>query len=187
MHRLFVGIDPPFDVKDALMEAMGGIIGARWQSEDQLHLTLRFLGERSFREADDIAEALAGVRTRSVAIGIAGVGLFDRRGRPNQLWARVSPPQDATRLHRKVDRALLRIGIPGETRAFLPHITLARFSSGSGPLDDFMVRHGDLKIPTYTADEFCLYESRLTSAGAEYTIVERYPFAQESLFGPSFL
>ena len=102
MHRLFVGIDPPLMMKEALLEVMGGVIGARWQDEDQLHMTLRFLGERPMREANDIAEALAGVRARSVPLGIDGVGLFDRKGRPDQLWARVKPVEDARRLNRKV-------------------------------------------------------------------------------------
>ncbi|MHB9881231.1 RNA 2',3'-cyclic phosphodiesterase [Pacificimonas sp. ICDLI1SI03] len=181
MHRLFVGIDPPFDVKEALMDVMGGVIGARWQDEEQLHMTLRFLGERSAAQADDIAHTLSHVLTRPATITIDGVGLFDRRGRPHQLYARISPPDDAKRLHRKVDRALQLIGVEPDTRAYLPHITLARFSHGAGPLDDFMIRHGDLRLPAFEAYEFCLYESHLTNEGAHYDIVARYSFAQGAL------
>lgn len=181
MHRLFVGIDPPFDIKDALMDVMGGIIGARWQDEDQLHMTLRFLGEHTTREADDIAQTLARVLTRPATITIDGVGLFDRRGRPDQLYARIAPADDAKRLHKKVSRALEALGIGPDPRAYLPHITLARFSKGSGPLDDFMTRHGDLRLPAFQAHEFCLYESHLTNEGAHYDIIARYAFAQGAL------
>ncbi|MEO0499986.1 MAG: RNA 2',3'-cyclic phosphodiesterase [Pseudomonadota bacterium] len=182
MHRLFVGIDPPFEVKDTLMDVMGGVIGARWQDEDQLHMTLRYIGEQTTGMANDIAEVLGRVTARPLTLAIRGVGLFDRRGRPDQLWARVAPPDDARRLHHKVGRALETLGIPPDGRAYQPHITLARFSRGSGPLDDFMTRHGDLSVPPFVATDFCLYESRLTQEGAVYDIVERYPFAQGSLF-----
>ncbi|MGB7404139.1 MAG: RNA 2',3'-cyclic phosphodiesterase [Pacificimonas sp.] len=183
MHRLFVGIDPPFDVKDALMEMQGGIIGARWQSEDQLHMTLRFLGDQTVDQANDIAEALAGISALPLTLHLSGVGTFDRRGRIDQLWARVKPPEEALRLHRKINRALAMIGVEEDRRTYQPHITLARFSRGAGPLEDFMVRHGDLRIQAFTVSEFCLYESILSQEGAEYRIVERYPFAQGALFG----
>src|SRR3546814_2570852 len=54
-----------------LVDIMGGIIGARWQREDQLHLTLRFIGEVERRAANDIAEALATVRHPAFKIGRA--------------------------------------------------------------------------------------------------------------------
>ncbi len=181
MHRLFIGIDPPFDIKDALMEIMGGVIGARWQGEDQLHMTLRFLGERTHRDANDIAEALAGVTAKPVNLRVDGVGTFDRRGRIDQLWAGIRPPDDAVRLHRKVNSALVPLGIERETRSYHPHITLARFSRGMGPLDDFMARHGDLSLPAFSVTDFCLYESTLTGERAEYTVIERYDFAQGML------
>ncbi|MGB3723259.1 MAG: RNA 2',3'-cyclic phosphodiesterase [Pacificimonas sp.] len=181
MHRLFIGIDPPTGVKDTLIEIMGGVIGARWQGEDQLHMTLRFLGERTHHESNDIAEALAGVTAKPVTLAVNGVGTFDRRGRIDQLWAGIRPPDDAKRLHKKVTRALTAIGVEPETRSFHPHITLARFSRGAGPLTDFLIRHGDLRLPAFEVTEFCLYESTLTGERAEYDIIARYDFAQGNL------
>src|SRR3546814_10503522 len=61
MHRLFVAIRPPAAIRKALLSIMGGVEGARWQSDDQLHLTLRFIGEVDRHRADDIAAALATV------------------------------------------------------------------------------------------------------------------------------
>ena len=182
MHRLFVGIDPPFEVKDAVMEIMGGIIGARWQSEEQLHITLRFLGERSPREANDIAECLSFVEARPVAMGFEDIGQFDRKGRTESLWLGVRPADDIRYLHKKVSRALEGLKIRPDTRSYLPHMTLARFSRGAGTLDHFMSRHGGFRIPPFMVTDFCLFESHLTADGAVYSIVERYEFAQGSLF-----
>ncbi|MEE4349976.1 MAG: RNA 2',3'-cyclic phosphodiesterase [Pacificimonas sp.] len=182
MHRLFVGIDPPFEVKDTLMEIMGGVIGARWQSEDQLHITLRFLGERTAQQANDIAECLSYVSARPLAVGLEGMGQFDRKGRIDTLWIGVRPADGIRHLHRKVSRQLEGLGIRPDTRAYLPHLTIARFSRGAGSFDDFMRRHGGLRIPPFSVTEFCLYESHLTQEGAVYSVVERYQFAQGSLF-----
>lgn len=66
---------------------MGGISGARWQDDDQLHLTLRFIGKVDGRGADDLADALAGIRVAPFDIGLSGVGWFDRKGRIDALWA----------------------------------------------------------------------------------------------------
>ena len=183
MHRLFVGIDPPFEVKEALMDIMGGILGARWQDEDQLHITLRFLGERPLREANDIAECLSLVSAPPATLGLDGIGQFDRKGRLHSLWVGVKPAADVRHLQKKVSRRLEAIGVAPESRAFLPHITIARFSHGAGPLDDFMARNGGFQIPPFQVTEFCLFESRLTHEGAVYSVAERYEFAQGELFG----
>jgi 2'-5' RNA ligase len=180
MHRLFVGIDPPFSVKDTLVARMGGIIGARWQREDQLHLTLRFIGEVDTRQANDIAECLSGVRHPAFDVGLGAPGTFDRKGRIDTLWIAVSPAEPVKALHNKVDRALSRIGIAPETRAFLPHITLARFSRGAGSLDGYLSVAESVRPPSFRVDAFCLYESRLTHDGASYMVIERYPLAASS-------
>ena len=57
MHRLFVALRPPVPVRDHLLDLMHGVEGARWQSDDQLHLTLRFIGEVDRHQASDIAAA----------------------------------------------------------------------------------------------------------------------------------
>lgn len=176
MHRLFVGLDPPEDVKDALIDRMGGVEGARWQSDAQLHLTLKFAGEVDRHTANDIAEALAGLRSAPFTLTLSGTGTFDRRGRIEALWVGVRPPEPVTALHRKVDQALTLVGVPADTRAFVPHVTIARFSrgAGAGPLAAFLAQ-APIEAPDWPVDDLCLYESRLGTGGASYTIVERYP------------
>jgi 2'-5' RNA ligase len=174
MHRLFVAIRPPRPIIDQLLGQMGGISGARWQTEDQLHLTLRFIGEVGPHQAEDIHAALGAVRQPPFEIALNGLGSFERRGQPEVVWAGVSPHEPLKALHKKVDQAIVRAGLEPERRAYSPHITLARLKRGAGPVAGFLQQPPARSAP-FTVDSFALYESRLTPDGAVYTAVERYP------------
>lgn len=172
MHRLFVAIRPPDAVRDVLLRTMGGISGARWQADDQLHLTLRFVGEVDRHAALDIAAALATVHHPAFDLTVTGTGSFDARGRPNAVWAGVAPHGPMTVLHNKVDQALVRVGVAPDTRAFHPHITLARLGRSAGPVAGFIAA---TRIEAgFTVDSFTLFESVLTRDGADYRAVEHY-------------
>jgi RNA 2',3'-cyclic 3'-phosphodiesterase len=175
MHRLFVAIRPPRRIREVLLGAMGGISGARWQSDDQLHLTLRFIGKVDRHRADDIHAALGAIHYAPFDIALSGVGAFDRRGVPDAVWAGVTPHEPLKALHKKVDAALVRAGIEPEQRAYLPHITLARLKPSSGPLGNLLEDAGGLTSPPFLVDAFALLESDLTEERAVYTVIERYP------------
>ncbi|MDB5694253.1 MAG: thpR [Alphaproteobacteria bacterium] len=174
MHRLFVAIRPPASVRAQLRAAMGGIAGARWQSDDQLHLTLRFIGEVDRHRADDVHAALGAVHYARFGLALAGVGSFERRGDPIALWAGVAPQEPLRNLHKKIDQALVRAGVAPDRRTYVPHVTLARLPRNAGPVGPFLQAAGPLAGPLFTVEDFCLYESGLTPEGAVYTIVERY-------------
>jgi 2'-5' RNA ligase len=175
MHRLFAAICPPTTIRRALLDRMGGISGARWQIDDQLHLTIRFIGEVDRHATQDILAALGGVHHPRFKIALNGIGAFDRRGRPEAVWAGVTPHAPLKALHKKVDQALTRVGIPPDERTYLPHITLARLNRASGPVRDLMEEAGGLSSPPFLVEEFVLFESHLTPDGAVYALVERYP------------
>jgi RNA 2',3'-cyclic 3'-phosphodiesterase len=174
MHRLFVAIRPPAAIRAILLGAMGGISGARWQSEDQLHLTLRFIGAVDRHLAGDIHAALGAVHQPGFEIALNGIGAFDRRGWPDAVWAGVSPHEPLKALHKKVDAALTRVGVAPDQRAFLPHITLARLKRSSGTVGNLLEDAGGLTSPPFRVDHFGLFESMLTPDGAVYSLVERY-------------
>ncbi|MFP1130067.1 RNA 2',3'-cyclic phosphodiesterase [Asticcacaulis sp. W401b] len=174
MHRLFIGVEPPRAIKTQLLGLMGGVSGARWQSTAQLHLTLRFVGEVDRHQANAIAEALADLHHPAFALSLAGVGTFERKGQVHTLWAGVTPFEPVHVLHKKVDQGLVRAGVLPETRAFQPHITLARLSGRVGTLSHFLDANEGLTSEPFVVDTVCLYESTLTSEGSVYTVVERY-------------
>jgi 2'-5' RNA ligase len=174
MHRLFVAIRPPQPIRVLLLGAMGGVSGVRWQSDDQLHLTLRFIGEVDRHRADDIHAALGAVHHLPFEIALSRIGTFERRGRADAVWAGVAPDKPLHALHKKVDAALVRVGIEPEQRAYLPHITLARLGRSSGHVGNLLEQSGGLTSPPFTVDHFALFESDLTPDGAVYSMVERY-------------
>ncbi len=174
-HRLFVALRPPRPVREQLLAAMHGVSAARWQDDEQLHLTLRFIGEVDRHRAEDIAAALGGLHACAIDARIAGVGLFERRGRTHTLWAGVEPPAPLAALHHKVEQRLARVGIDAESRAFLPHITLARLNRSAGPVAPFIARNGAFASLPFVFDQLILYESTLGHGGARYHPVARYP------------
>jgi 2'-5' RNA ligase len=173
MHRLFVAIRLPEWVRELLLDVMEGR-DLRWQQDDQLHLTLRFIGEVDRPVANDIADALSGLDFPPFSLRLSGVGRFDH-GRRGALWAGVEPRDEVRALSRKVERACQTVGLEAERRAFHPHITLARWSKAEPRLDSFIERYGDLKSDPWQVEDFILYESRLGRDGAHYEAVATYP------------
>lgn len=174
MIRLFVAIRPPVAIRSHLLALMGGVRGARWQSDDQLHLTVRFVGEVDRHQAEDVHAALGTVHHPRFEIAIDRLGAFDRRGEPTALWAGVAPQAPLAALHKKIDQAIARTGLPPERRAYVPHITLARIGRGGGPVQPLLEGAGPVSSPPFPVEEFRLYQSRRGPEGAVYDVIERY-------------
>ena len=178
-HRLFIGIRPPAPVREALVDTMEALDGARWVDEDNLHLTLRFVGEVERPAANDLAEALGRIDAARFELHVAGVGAFDRTARHSSwahaVWARVQPVDPLERLRQKIERACDISGLGRETRRFTPHITLARLNRSAGAIGDWLATWGDLAAGPWAVEEFVLFESHLAHTGAVYDEVVLYP------------
>jgi 2'-5' RNA ligase len=174
MHRLFVAIRPPEAIRDLLIDAMDDSPELRWVSDDNLHLTLRFIGEVERPLADDIAAALERVRAEKFALRLNGAGLFEKRN-GGALWAAVEPREPVAALAAKVERACVGAGLEPERRAFHPHITIARWNRRSSEIaKDFLQRNRALASDPFEVDRFTLYESRLSRHGAHYEEVASF-------------
>jgi len=176
MARLFVAIRPPLAVRGALLDAMGGIDGAGWQDDQQLHLTLAFVGEADRARAEELVEALAEVESAPFAAEVAGVGHFERSGRPTAVWARVPLSDPLAQLQRRVERACRQAGFAPERRGYRPHLTLARLPRSAGPIGDWLARHGTLRAGPWPIEGFTLFESHLRPEGALYSPLVDYEF-----------
>ena len=175
MHRLFVAIRPPEHVRDLLVDAMDEGPGLRWVSDENLHLTLRFIGEVERPLANDIADALSRIRFSQFELQVGGVGRFDQRS-GGALWAAVEPKKPVAELAAKVDRSCQSAGLEPERRAFHPHITLARYNRHSrDEARDFERRVSGLSSERFRVDRFVLFESRLSRQGAHYETVAEFP------------
>jgi len=174
MHRLFVAIRPPEDVRDLLIDAMDDGPELRWVGDEQLHLTLRFVGEVERPVANDLAAALGRLRFGGFDLRISGVGRFDRRN-GGALWAALEPRAPLAALAAKIERICQETGLPPEGRAFHPHITLARWRGrSSGAADAFVERNRALSSAPFTVDRFILFESHLSRHGPHYEAVAEY-------------
>jgi len=173
--RLFAALPIPDAIAQQFMLLQGGVPGARWQSREQLHLTLRFIGEVDGRDVRAIDDALAGIDAPAFPLQFHGVGQFGNK-QPHALWAAARPNEMLDHLARKVDAAIRRVGQPQDGHEFMPHVTLARLSHP--PLDkvrEWLVEHALSTSAEFTVDAFCLYSSKLTSDGSVYRVEQDYP------------
>ena len=175
MIRLFVALEIPEAVKDRLATLGGGVPGARWMSEDQLHLTLRFIGDVADNVAHDIDDTLVGLRAPGFNLELAGVGEFGGKN-PRALWAGVRANDALLHLQRKIETALQRIGLPAEERKFTPHVTLARLKAAPREkVAAFLAHHSLFSSAQFPVHQFVLFSSHLGSGGSVYHAERIYP------------
>jgi RNA 2',3'-cyclic 3'-phosphodiesterase len=175
-RRLFVALLPSEPARAALAKLADDLPRARWTPAEQLHLTLRFIGEVSDDEMHRVSEALARVRVAPFPLGVEGVGRFPPRGQPGVVWAGVGGGHPFLhRLRQQVDDLLLTTGVPFDLTPFVPHFTLARTrESHPATVEQWLKRHRDFAGPIWQVEDFALVESRPQSAGVEHQVVERY-------------
>ncbi len=159
----------------------GGVENAFWQRDDQLHLTLAFIGDVYCNERLEIEGTLSTVQFTPFDMRLLGVGMFGRQAgydgfaQPRALWAGVADKAPLANLHDKLNFALDRVGVRVEQRAFKPHVTLARFKKGTrARVRDWMGVNSALTTPSQTVGHFTLFSSELTASGSYYTPESRF-------------
>jgi 2'-5' RNA ligase len=178
--RLFVALALPDTVAQSIMLIQGGVPGARWQAREQLHLTLRFIGEVDGRDAAMLDDAVAGIIAPAFSLQLHGVGQFGNK-QPHALWAAARRNEALEHLQRKVDTAIRRVGQPPSTgdkyaHKFTPHVTVARMRNPEGgKVIEWLTHHALYTSAEFPVGAFCLYSSRLTSDGSVYAIEQQYP------------
>ncbi len=180
MLRLFVAITPPEEIRDRLVDLEGGLPGARWTDFDNLHLTLRFIGEVGEGEAADIDAALAEVSAPAFDLTLDGIGTFGTGRNVRALWAGVERCEALAHLQAKIESAVARSGQPPETRRFTPHVTIARLNRDAHPdrLGRYLADHGLFRAGPFRVDHFTLYRSHLGKGAAVYEPLREHPLAE---------
>lgn len=167
--RLFVAITLPDDLRARLAGLASGLPNARWVTRDNLHLTLRFIGEVDGAQAHDVDAALAEISCPAFTLSLAGIDGFGSGGKVRSLWVGVEDCAELSRLHGKIERALQKSGLPPEGRKFKAHVTLARFKGNPGPkLRDYLAHHALFRSEPFPVREFVLFSSFLSHNGAIY-------------------
>jgi 2'-5' RNA ligase len=173
VHRLFVAIRPPEDIRDILIDAMDKEAAFRWQSDEQLHLTLRFVGEVERPLGEDLAAALGTLRSPAFELRLSGLGFFDRKN-GGALWAGVEPKEPVRALAARIERLCQSVGLAPERRTLIPHITIARWTGKrSREARDFLAGR-TIASPPFSVEAITLFESHLTHHGAHYEEVANF-------------
>jgi RNA 2',3'-cyclic 3'-phosphodiesterase len=180
--RAFIAIHLPGCLHTALASAQqtfrSACSGARWTHPDGIHLTLKFLGEISDTMVKQVVESLTPFGSfEPFSVEVKGFGFFPNAGRPRVFWAGVEAPPALAELAARVDSAMEKTGFAREPRTYSPHLTLARFQvpRAQPELEAALARYEAASLGAFEASEFYLFESKLSSQGAQYRKVMRFP------------
>ncbi len=184
--RLFIAIEISPHVRSALaallVEFRAIAPQVKWVRAENMHITLKFLGETDSSKLTVVQTALSAIRSsQPVTLDFRGLGFFPNEKRAKVFWAGMETSANLLSLAAEIDQATHKLGFPLEDRPFTPHLTLARFQPPGLPLKVAAAAQesASREFGSLIAREFHLIESKLKSAGAEYTTLQSFPFVAE--------
>ena len=173
MIRLFTAIEIPDEVRDLLLDLQSGLPGATWSPFDNMHLTLRFIGDVPEPMVEEIEETLWRIQAEGFSLKLKGVGRFGGEGPRAQsrlVFAEIEQSDALTRLQGKIEQALQGLGLEPERRKYHPHVTLARLKDTPiTRLGDYLAEHTMFASPAFEVKEFTLFSSSL---GRDHSVHE---------------
>lgn len=182
--RVFVALDIPEQVRSRISAFCAKLKGAcpqaRWARVENLHVTLKFVGEISGEIVERIKAELAAIRLGApVEMSFRNVGFFPSDRRPRVFWIGIHATPNLAKLAAETAQRLEPLDIPREPRPFRPHLTLARFNSHEGieRLREELGKVESLEFGSTQTGKLHLYRSELKPGGAQYTRLETVPFA----------
>jgi 2'-5' RNA ligase len=160
-----------------------GLAGASWVRPENIHLTLKFLGELSPARAEEVAEVLKGAAEglESFTLTASGVKGFPNLTRPRVLWVGIEESEALLSLYEEIEQTLSYIGIEKETRPFKAHLTLCRVRSAheSGAIGASARGPGSDINVEFSVDSFELFKSVLKPGGAVHSTINSIPLKKD--------
>jgi 2'-5' RNA ligase len=175
MPRLFTALELPENIAADLAMRRGGVPGARWIDIENYHITLRFIGDTGPAKAREIHAQLERIQRKSLTVTLDGLTAFGG-GKPRAIVAAVKPETPLLELQAGHERLIHRIGLPAETRKFVPHVTLARLRQTSAlAVADYLSACGFLPSRSFEVKRFVLMSARDSVGGGPYVVEAAYP------------
>lgn len=185
--RCFVAVALPPPVRKLLVqvrEALGRAdADVKWVEDENLHLSLKFLGELDDEPLAKLKGILSveALRWPRLSLAYAGIGTFPERGTPRVVWAGCSGDlEKLSALAAAVERSAEQVGVPRERHPFVAHLTLGRVKSDRNlkRLRAAIEQQAEVPLGRDEVKEFVLYKSTLTNQGPIYEALAGYPLAQ---------
>ena len=183
--RVFIAIELPPEVRARLSEHVDSLrkaspdVRASWARQENLHLTLKFLGEVPIAKVGALSVA-AGAAARAndhFDLVVGGCGAFPPRGNPRVLWIGIEDQSGKlAQLHQALEKECVQAGFAREERPFHPHLTIARLRQPRGTRS-LAATHQALGFEALSikAGEVCVIRSELSNQGSKYTVISRQP------------
>ena len=188
--RIFTGVKIDFtertqnfysSAKDALNES-----DIKWTEPENMHITLKFLGDVKVDKIPKISAKLKNIAKSHDEFKplLKGVGVFKDFYRPKILWFGLRNCPEFEKIKNDIENSLSDIGFEIDYRKFTPHLTVGRFktSVSSDQLKKFVNTNREVYLQAVSIRDIILYESVLSSAGSQYTVLEKFPLGIEEGF-----
>jgi 2'-5' RNA ligase len=188
MLRAFIAIELPAEIQEAIAHNTAGLKKAlpkplvRWVVEQNVHLTLKFLGDVSPANLELLAEALKveAAQHDHFTMSVGGLGAFPNVRRARLVWIGLEVPAELAMLQRCVEGVATRLGYPAEERSFSPHLTLGRVGQTVSGGDQAKIRSALEAcrvgpLGTVKVDAVHIFKSDLQPSGSVYTHLYALP------------
>ncbi len=176
--RSFVALSLPQDIANQLgdmsakMSYLDKSRALKWVDQENYHTTLAFLGDQTTADLDALAETLdENLLQTEFEASVSQISPFPE-SKPKLLAALLEKSDVLDRIHKQVTSSVYACGLLMDKRKFNPHVTLARYRHSKVDFVNSVHSNVDMKI---VFDEVVIYESILTSRGAEYEPIYRFP------------
>ena len=181
--RTFIAVEIDAAVRNRAEELTAALRAARadvkWVEANNLHLTLKFLGDVPAEQIPEVSAAVAGAVAgrQPLELEIRGAGAFPNANRPRTVWlGGGSGQQELAAVQERIDAALEELGFRREDRAFQVHLTIGRVRSGGpaiGELAKLLRQHADFQAGRSAVGEVVVFSSQLTPKGPIYQALSR--------------
>jgi len=180
--RLFIAIELPSNIIDGLRNVQEELKDKSnkpsWAKPENIHLTLKFLGDTETGKIDSMVNILEGIAGKSFGfeISVKGVGTFPAAGNPRVIWVGIEENKDMLQLYNNIEEGLATLGFEKERRDFKPHLTLGRikFLNDRAGLKRGLEKVAGLNLARFAVAGFALFKSTLTPEGAIHTRLKEY-------------
>lgn len=183
--RTFVAVEIDSEVRraaaDLVRELSSSGAGVKWVDMDNMHLTLKFLGDVDMRDMAEVCRTVqdAAANVAAFDFTIAGAGAFPTIDRPRTVWLGVAEGAERLiALQDQIDRALKKIGYPAEARGFKPHLTLGRVKRPGPELAELtasLKNWADFEVGRTRIGHVTVFSSQLAPEGPIYHVLASAP------------